>query len=178
MKSTRIYSGLFCALLLTACSCSRTPQAPTQHSGDNASEASLTKASFYTVDHYDDVRNPAEDLTATISRAKAEKKNILIQVGGDWCGWCKLMSSYIESNEKVRNTILPNYLVMKVTENGDHKNAEFLAQYPSISGYPHLFVLDGDGKLLHSQDTSELEEGHGYNEPAYLEFLNKWKPIR
>jgi thiol:disulfide interchange protein len=136
------------------------------------------KPTFYTVDHYDAARNPADDLAKTVTRAKAEKKRILIQVGGDWCGWCKLMSRYIETNPKVRETIADNYLVMKVTENGDQKNAPFLSQYPSIPGYPHLFVLDSDGTFLHSQGTSELEEGHGYNETVYLAFLNQWKPAR
>jgi len=48
----------------------------------------------------------------------------------------------IETNEKVREKILPNYLVMKVTENADNTNSAFLSQYPYIPGYPHLFVLD------------------------------------
>jgi thiol-disulfide isomerase/thioredoxin len=149
-----------------------------EHTQKSMSEPSATKAVFYTVDHYDSARNPMTDLAATITRAKAEKKNILVQVGGDWCGWCHLMSTFIETNEKVRDTILANYLVMKVTENADNKNAAFLSQYPSIPGYPHLFVLDTNGKLLHSQGTAELEQGQGYNETAYLEFLNKWKPVR
>jgi thiol:disulfide interchange protein len=181
---------LVCGLIAACCGCSQTESNPKSGSQDtptvsvetNAAtiEASqpAAKPDFYTVDHYDVTRNPADDLTTTIERAKSEKKNILIQVGGDWCGWCKLMSTFIETDEKVRDNILSNYVVMKVTENGDKTNASFLSQYPSIPGYPHLFVLDSDGKLLHSQGTAELEEGRGYNETVYLEFLNKWKPAR
>ena len=181
---------LVCGLIATCCSCSQTESNPRPGSQDTPKvsvETSATeieasqptaKPDFYTVDHYDVTRNPADDLTTTIERAKSEKKNILIHVGGDWCGWCKLMSTFIETDEKVRDNILSNYLVMKVTENGDKSNASFLSQYPSIPGYPHLFVLDSDGKLLHSQGTAELEEGRGYNETVYLESLNKWKPAR
>jgi thiol:disulfide interchange protein len=182
MKFARIRLWVLCLLLVAASSCSKTEikVAPSSDTEDtpHVSEQTATKATFYTVDHYDGARNPADDLAATITRAQAEKKNILVQVGGDWCGWCKLMSTFIETNEKVRETILENYLVMKVTENADNKNTAFLSQYPSIPGYPHLFVLDTNGKLLHSQGTAELEQGHGYNETAYLEFLNKWKPVR
>src|SRR4051812_41514873 len=92
------------------------------------------KPSFYTVDHYDAARNPADDLAQTVTRAKAEKKRILIQVGGDWRGWCRLMTQFIETNAKVREAIQENYLLMKVTENGDHKNDAFLSQYASIPG--------------------------------------------
>jgi thiol-disulfide isomerase/thioredoxin len=185
-----INNFLVCGLTATCCSCSQTESKPVPGSQDTPNvsvETSATKIEvshtaakpdFYTVDHYDVARNPTDDLAATIERAKSEKKNILIQVGGDWCGWCKLMSTFIETDEKVRDNILSNYLVMKVTENGDKTNASFLSQYPSIPGYPHLFVLDSAGKLLHSQGTAELEEGRGYNEAVYLEFLNKWKPTR
>jgi hypothetical protein len=65
---------------------------------------------------------------------------------------------------------------MKVTFDGEQKNEAFLSRYPEIPGYPHLFVLDSDGQLLHSQGTAELEEGRGYNDKVYLEFLDKWKP--
>ena len=137
-----------------------------------------TELDFYSVDHYDKSRDPASDLAATIQRAKTEKKNILVQVGGDWCGWCKLMTQYINTNDRVRGLVGRNYLIMKVTFESDQKNEAFLSQYPAIHGYPHLFVLDGDWKLLHSQDTSELEEGHGYSEETFLAFLEKWKPAK
>ena len=41
----------------------------------------------------------------------------------------------------------------------------------------NLFALQhvrADGKLLHSQDTAELEEGKGYNEEKVLGLLSKW----
>jgi hypothetical protein len=139
-------------------------------------EPGRTAHDFYTVDHYDVARNADDDLALTIERAQAEKKHILVQVGGDWCGWCHLMSNFIETNDRVREKIRQNYLIMKVTYDGEQKNEAFLSRYPSIPGYPHLFVLDSAGNLLHSQGTAELEEGRGYNENVYLEFLDKWKP--
>jgi thioredoxin-related protein len=178
----RIHLGLF--LLLSVCGCSKSdsssnsksPASTSVADGPKTTEGQSAKPSFYTVDHYDNARNPTDDLAATVTQAKAENKRILLDVGSDWCGWCKLMSHFIETNDKVRDNILNNYLVMKVTWDSDNKNLGFLSQYPAIPGYPHLFVLDSDGKLLHSQPTRELEQGHGYNETAYLDFLNKWKP--
>ncbi|NTV74345.1 MAG: thioredoxin, partial [Holophaga sp.] len=40
----------------------------------------------------------------------------------------------------------------------------------------HLFVLDADGKVLHSQDTGVLEEGKGYSREKVTAFLTAWKP--
>ena len=67
--------------------------------------------------------------------------------------------------------------MLKVNYSEENKNAEFLSQYPAIPGYPHLFVLDSDGSFLHSQGTEVLEQGRGYSEQAFLEFLDKWKRL-
>jgi hypothetical protein len=58
----------------------------------------------------------------------------------------------------------------------DNTNAAFLGRWPKIRGYPHLFVLGPDGALLHSQDTSELEAGNGYDRQKMLAFLRAWSP--
>jgi thiol-disulfide isomerase/thioredoxin len=132
---------------------------------------------FYTVDHYDESGNPAADLAKTVERASKERKRILIQVGGDWCIWCKRMSAFMEKNTPLNKELNEHFLVMKVNYSKDQPNKEFLSKYPKISGYPHLYVLESDGKLLHSQDTSPLEDGKsGYNEGAFLKFLAAWHP--
>jgi hypothetical protein len=140
--------------------------------------APASRPGFYTVDHYDITRNPDDDLAATVRRAVAEHKNVLLQVGGDWCSWCHLMSQLIETNKRVRDHISQHYLIMKVTYEHRNRNEAFLSRYPGISGYPHLFVLDSQGKLLHSQRTDVLEEGRGYNEAEFRAFLDRWKPRR
>ncbi|MCY2982573.1 MAG: thioredoxin family protein [Planctomycetota bacterium] len=112
----------------------------------------------------------------TIARATAEKKRILLQVGGEWCGWCKLLTGFIEKSEPIRSSLEKNFLLMKVTYTQKQPNEAFLSKYPKIVGYPHLFVLDSDGTLLHSQDTTPLEkDGNTYNEGKILSFLQEWK---
>src|SRR5207253_5912893 len=58
-------------------------------------------ASLYTVDVYDPERKPEEDLKTAVARAKQEKKRLLVQIGGDWCGWCHRLTKYFADNEKV-----------------------------------------------------------------------------
>jgi len=69
-----------------------------------------------------------------------------------------------------------HFLIMKVNFSSENRNTEFLKNYPKVPGYPHFFVLESDGTFLHSQGTADLEEGKGYNEQIFLEFLDKWKP--
>jgi len=71
-----------------------------------------------------------------------------------------------------------SFLIMKVNYSSDNRNETFLGEYPNVPGYPHFFILESDGTFLHSQGTAELEEGRGYNERIFLEFLKKWQPSR
>ena len=54
-----------------------------------------------------------------------------------------------------------NYEVVKVNYSPENKNEKVLSQYPKIPGYPHIFILDKNGKLLRSEDTSLLSRAKG-----------------
>ncbi len=58
----------------------------------------------------------------------------------------------------------------------DNKNVELLSQWPKVKGYPHLFLLDAEGKLLQSQSTGDLEAEEGkntYYKPKVMAFINQ-----
>ncbi len=136
-----------------------------------AADASLDA---YTVDVYDPDRDPNADLRATVARATAEDKRILLVVGGDWCVWCKILEKFIADHEAVAEALAAHYLIMKVDYAADGRNGEFLAGYPEAGGYPHFYVLDKSGALVHSQNTVELEEGESYDLDTFLDFLARW----
>lgn len=133
-------------------------------------------AILYSVSAYDPARDPQKDLEATRERALAEGKRILLEVGGEWCTWCKALDRYVHENEAVASALEQDFLIMKVNYSEENPNTDFLSPYPSIPGYPHIFVLDRDGSFLHSQGTGELEQGRWYNQEAFLAFLGKWAP--
>jgi len=132
--------------------------------------------SFYTVAGYDETADPFEHLELTKERASEEGKRILLQVGGEWCGWCHRLDQFIQDHPAIVERLRNDYLIMKVTWTSRNQNRPFLSQYPGIPGYPHIFVLDSDGMFLHSQGTLELEQGKSYNEQAILKFLETWAP--
>ncbi len=43
-------------------------------------------------------------------------------------------------------------------------------------GFPVFVVLDKNGKVLHIQDSSFLEEGQGYSKEKVLRFFKSWTP--
>jgi thiol-disulfide isomerase/thioredoxin len=133
-------------------------------------------SSSYIVDEYDPKRDPTDDIKTAVVKAKSSGKHILVQVGGDWCGWCHLMSKYFNENEKVAAALAKNYLIVKVNYSDENQNEAFLKQYPPIPSYPFIYILNSDGKLLHAQRTDPLEEGKGYSEERMLAFLDTWAP--
>ena len=47
---------------------------------------------------------------------------------------------------------------------------------PARFGFPVFVVLNGEGKVMHIQDSSYLEEGRGYNKDKVLRFFKNWTP--
>lgn len=125
---------------------------------------------------FNPLADPAKDLKAALAKAKKENKRVILDVGGEWCVWCHRLDAFLMEQPTVRALLEPSYVWMKVNFSQENKNEKFLAAYPKIQGYPHLFVLDAAGKLLHSQDTGLLEEGSGYSLEKVTTFLKAWAP--
>ena len=127
-------------------------------------------------DRFDPARDPAKDVAAAVAQARDEGKRVLVDVGGEWCSWCHIMDHFFAADDEAREMRDRGFVVVKVNYSPQNKNQAFLSRYPRIAGYPHLFVLGPDGKLLHSQDTGELEAGKSYDRDKMLGFLRNWTP--
>ena len=125
---------------------------------------------------FDPARDPVADLETAKVEARRGGKRIVLDVGGEWCSWCHLLDAFMEGDSEIRRFRDANYVWMKVNYSEDNENAAFLSRFPVITGYPHLFVLDADGQLLHSQFTGELEKGKGYDHSKFFSFLKEWAP--
>lgn len=130
---------------------------------------------------FDAASDPAKDLKAAMDRAQAEHKNILMDVGGNWCSWCMLLDRTLHEDKELHDLLEKNYVVLHVNFSKENDNKEFLRRYPQPKGYPALYVLSAQGRLLKAEtDTSELEGDHkisgGYNKDAVREFLQKNAP--
>jgi thiol:disulfide interchange protein len=122
---------------------------------------------------FDPKRDAAADLAAAIKKATKEKKPILVDVGGNWCGWCHKLDKLFKEDKEI-GKMLKSYVMLKINYSQDNENKAVLGKFPKISGYPHIFVLDSAGKLVHSQDTGLLETGDHHDPAKVKEFLKKW----
>ncbi|MCX7983442.1 MAG: thioredoxin family protein [Bacteroidetes bacterium] len=128
---------------------------------------------------YDPYRDAKKDLDGALLRAKKEKKHVLVKVGGEWCIWCRRLDSLILHTPELISYVTKHYVVVKINVSKENKNEHILSKYPKIPGYPHIFVLDSAGRILHSQNTEEFEYPADAPEPGYdkekiLRFLKVW----
>jgi thiol:disulfide interchange protein len=131
------------------------------------------------VDFYDPARNPAADLEQAVVIAKSENKRIMLELGGDWCKWCKFMDEFYETHSDILQFRADHYVLVKVNVGPENMNEEFLSQFPAAAGYPHIYILENDGTFVHSQDTAELEDGAvSYVPEVFMAFLQKWAPAK
>jgi len=134
------------------------------------------KPAYVPVTKFDASRDAASDIEEAVKEAGRTGKRVLLDVGGDWCVWCRRLDSLFTSNRELANLLHENFVVVKVNWSKENKNETVLSRYPKIPGYPHLFVLDSNGKLLHSQDTGQLESGKRHDPDKVRAFLKRWAP--
>ena len=122
---------------------------------------------------FDPQRDAAADLATATAAAKAQHKRVLVDVGGEWCPWCHILDRFVAANADVKKLVDENYVWLKLNWSPQNRNEAVLSRWPRAKGYPHLFVLDGDGRLVHSQDTGQLEAGRDYDKGKVLAFLRQ-----
>ena len=123
---------------------------------------------------YNEDINPIEQIDQALVKAKAEGKFVICQVGGNWCPWCLRFADFIANDTTISKVIGEDFEYIHVNYNPRKSEGEAKAQQAKALmkrldncgrfGFPVFVVLDGQGKVLHIQDSSFLEEGDSYNQ--------------
>lgn len=108
------------------------------------------------------------------SIAKQYGRNILVELGADWCVWCHRLEKFIASHSELYLLRQQNYVHVRVYSGDGETLSEICRHLPPFDGIPHYFVFSPDGDLLHSQDTDSLEDGESYDYDKVWEFLSLW----
>ena len=135
---------------------------------------------------YNEDINPIEQIDQAIVKSKSEGKFVICQVGGNWCPWCLRFADFITNDTTISKVIDENFVYIHVNYNPRKSEGEekmLLAKKmlerlnnPARFGFPVFVVLDDEGKVIHIQDSSFLEEGQGYDQKKVLRFFKNWTP--
>ena len=130
---------------------------------------------------YDATENAEAKIAELIKKAKKEHKNVMIQAGGNWCIWCLRFNNFVQTTPELKTLVDNNYVYYHLNYSPKNKNEKVFAKYGNPGekyGYPVFIVLDKTGKMIHTQDSSVLEEGKGYSLEKVKTFFNEWKPSK
>lgn len=135
---------------------------------------------------YNEEINPIEQIDQAVAKAKAEGKFVVCQVGGNWCPWCLKFADFIANDTAISKVIDENFEYIHVNYNPrKSQGPEQVEQGKALMkrldnagrfGFPVFVILDEEGKIIHIQDSSFLEEGEGYNLEKVLRFFKNWTP--
>lgn len=123
--------------------------------------------------------NAEKDIAAALATAKAEKKYVLLQGGGNWCIWCIEFARFCQADEKIDSVLKAGYVWYHFNYSKENYNKVLFAKYgfPQRFGFPVFLILDENGKLIHTQNSEYLEDGKkSYDRVKVQSFLEKWSP--
>lgn len=132
---------------------------------------------------YNDNIDPLEQIDKALVQANENGKFVICQVGGNWCPWCLKFANFITTDEEIAKLVNDNFVYIHVSYNprksaDPNRDKAMLSRLgnPGRFGYPVFVVLNQDGKVIHIQDSSFLEEGKSYNKDKVMRFFKNWTP--
>ena len=117
------------------------------------------------------------EIANAVNDAKRSGKNVLIQIGGNWCIWCARFHEFVTKDSQLDSLMNANYVVYHLNYSKENYNAKLLTRYkfPQRFGFPVFLILDGEGNLLHTQNSWYLEDGKtSYEREKVKSFFNEW----
>ena len=129
---------------------------------------------------YDDKATPAEvtaAIDAAFDRARATNKRVIVDLGGNWCSWCRSLAGVMALPE-VKPFLDANFEIVHVDvgiEKGEmDRRPEVLKRFglEKIDGTPWLVVAEPDGTVIHS--SYEVTDDDHQTPPKMVEWLAKW----
>lgn len=125
---------------------------------------------------YDKGIDAIAQIDEALEKARESGRLVICQVGGNWCPWCLRFNRFIKEDAEINKVIKENFVYIHVNTSKENKNEEALKRLgnPGRFGYPVLVILDNDGRVMHIQNSSYLEEGKSYNPKLVLQFFQNW----
>ena len=170
VRGARLFAVALSAALLAAVAVAAGPQ-------NHAADAFAYQQDGPPV--YDESADAAADIAAALEAAGKENRRVLIQWGGNWCGWCKKLHELFASDRDIGRKLQYEYDVVYVDIGQWDKNLEVAEKYGAdfkSNGVPYLTVLSPSGDVVTHQETGALEEGDHHDPAKVMAFLEANQP--
>jgi thiol-disulfide isomerase/thioredoxin len=124
---------------------------------------------------YDPAADADKQVAAAAAKAKATGKLLLIDLGGNWCGDCRVLAGIMRLPE-VAAFVDKHYVVVTVDVGHMNRNLQIPHKYgvASVLGVPSILVVDRHGKLRDGGHVAALADARSMNPQALADWLAQW----
>ncbi|HTT96763.1 MAG TPA: thioredoxin family protein [Rhizomicrobium sp.] len=125
---------------------------------------------------FNESANANAEVDAAFARARKSGKEVLIDLGGNWCADCRIMSGLMELPE-MRAFLAAHYEMVTVDVGRFNKNLQIPARFgitTRLEGVPAYLVATPDGKLVNAGQVSAIEDARHMSPQALADWLAQW----
>ena len=128
-------------------------------------------------DHpYDENANADAAVDAAFARAKLTHKRVMLDLGGNWCGDCRVLAGIMEL-PAMKRYLAAHYEVVSVDVGRFNKNLQVPARFgitQRLVGVPSVLVATPDGQLVNKGDIFALADARSMTPQAIADWLAQW----
>ena len=125
---------------------------------------------------YDLTANANAIVDAAFARARKSHKRVLIDLGGNWCGDCRILAGVMALPE-MRGFLARHFEVAEVNVGRFDTNLQIPARFgftKRLIGVPTVLIAAPDGRLLNRGDVFALADARHMRPQAVADWLAKW----
>jgi thiol-disulfide isomerase/thioredoxin len=127
---------------------------------------------------YDESANANADVARAKARAKAQHKLLMIDLGGNWCGDCRILTATMEQSPELRAFVAKHFVTVLVDVGRFDRNLQIPAHYgvtERLEGVPALLIVDPKtDKLLDPGAVSAIQDARNLSPQTLADFLAQW----
>jgi hypothetical protein len=128
---------------------------------------------------YDERANPDAQIAAAFARARASGKRVIIELGGNWCSWCRILEAVMALPD-VKPFVDRHFEVVKIDVGKFDRNLHIPKRFglANVEAVPYVFVTEPDGRVIHH--SFEITDEHHETPQAMVDWLASWAraPVR
>lgn len=125
---------------------------------------------------YNEAGNAHAEVDAALSQAKATHRLLLIDLGGNWCGDCRVLAGTLALPD-LAPFVTRHFEVVTVDVGRFSKNMDVAQRFGAKrpAGVPAVLIVDPvSGKLLDQGHTEALADARSMSPQALADWLAQW----
>ena len=127
---------------------------------------------------YDERANANREVARAKARARAQHKLLMIDLGGNWCGDCRILSATLEQSPELRAFVAKHFVTVLVDVGRFDRNLQIPAHYgitERLEGVPALLIVDPrSDRLLNPGAVSAIQDARNLSPQTLADYIAQW----